>query len=147
MLYLIIVLIIITEGLINYAGELAENKRIPYKQLGSLVVGIALAVITKPMLFNEVLKVQMNSTLDIVLTGFIISRGSNYFVDFIKTLFKYVFDVKSAFNDVGINMSYEEMGVPFPEPDQLMENLPDASLTEADILPNENIFEETGKIE
>ena len=90
---------IIVEALIEYYKtiyKMIEGKR--YKtaitQGITIVLGICVAFWFNLHLFNDVLSCvyeelrvnPINPTIDIILTGILISRGSNYFSDLIKRL-------------------------------------------------------------
>ena len=90
---------IIVEALIEYYKtiyKMIESKR--YKtaitQGITIVLGICVAFWFNLHLFNDVLSCvyeelrvnPINPTIDIILTGILISRGSNYFSDLIKRL-------------------------------------------------------------
>jgi len=82
----IFVLAIICERLVDIIKELVKDKKINIWKLVSLAICIPLAVI-----YNGDLLTPINLTTDIayinnVLTGILISGGSNYIADLIKLL-------------------------------------------------------------
>lgn len=96
MIALIVMVAILLEALIEYARtfvEMIESKE--YKkailQGSALVGGIALAFIFKLQLFNVAMtefypEIQIDPTIDMVLTGILFSRGSNYFSNIVTKL-------------------------------------------------------------
>lgn len=76
------------EGIVGYVTELFQNKKIDWKKILALVIGIALAVVYK-LDFLSILGIAGTSELLIVnfiITGIIISRGSNYIFDVFKLI-------------------------------------------------------------
>ena len=95
--FILIFLVTITmEALVEYIEDMieaAETKE--YKTLRihieSLVLGLCLAFAFRTMLFNsgfaEVVEgISINPTIDIILTGVLFSRGSNFIHNFIKAV-------------------------------------------------------------
>lgn len=74
----------LNESIIEYLfGSVKELH--PYLPLLSLSSGIFLAFLYQVNIFNAVLGVQSGSPfLDFLLSGFIISRGSNFVNDFVR---------------------------------------------------------------
>lgn len=93
---LIIMVAIVLEALVEYAKTVMYMfEECEYKtaitQLVTIVVGIGLAFGFHTQLFNAGLSeiyegLKINSILDMVLTGILFSRGSNYFSDLIGKL-------------------------------------------------------------
>jgi len=95
---LIIMVSIVLEALIEYVKTIytmIENGE--YKtaitQGVSIVLGIGLAFIFNLQLFNNALSefyegLSINPTIDMVLTGILFSRGSNYFSDLVSRMTK-----------------------------------------------------------
>lgn len=93
---LIIMVAIVLEALVEYAKtimNMVENQE--YKtaitQGITIVLGVALAFIFNLQLFNNALSevyknISINPTIDMILTGILFSRGSNYFSDLISKL-------------------------------------------------------------
>ena len=93
---LIIMVSIVLEALVEYAktiGTAIEDKE--YKtaatQAITIALGIFLAFTFHLQLFNEALSeiyqtIQIDPNIDMVLTGILFSRGSNYFSDFVSKL-------------------------------------------------------------
>lgn len=96
MIALIIMVAIVLEALVEYAKtiiKMVENQE--YKtaitQAITIILGVGLAFAFKLQLFNGALSefyegLQLNGTLDMILTGILFSRGSNYFSDLISKL-------------------------------------------------------------
>lgn len=95
---LIIMVAIVLEALIEYGKtieHMVSNKE--YKtaitQGITIVLGIALAFVFQLHLFNGAMSefyggLTINGTVDMILTGILFSRGSNYFSDLISKLTK-----------------------------------------------------------
>jgi len=93
---LIVMVAIVLEALVEYAKtimNMVENQE--YKtaitQGITIVLGVALAFIFNLQLFNNALSevyknISINPTIDMILTGILFSRGSNYFSDLISKL-------------------------------------------------------------
>lgn len=98
MIALIIMVAVLLEGLVEYAKtvmKMVEDKE--YKtaitQGVTIVIGVLFAFIFHLHLFNSALAevyegLLINPVIDQILTGIIISRGSNYASDFIGKLTK-----------------------------------------------------------
>lgn len=78
---LIISIAILIEALVTYAKEIKETPVL----IGTVAVGIVIAYLFNATLFNT-LGMQVNHYADIVLTGIVASRGSNYLYDLIGRL-------------------------------------------------------------
>lgn len=95
---LIIMVATLCEALVEYAKtimKMAENKE--YKtaitQAITIVLGVGLAFAFNLQLFNNAMVefyegLHINPILDMILTGILFSRGSNYFSDFVSRLTK-----------------------------------------------------------
>ena len=75
---LIISIAILIEALVTYAKEIKETPVL----IGTVAVGIIVAYLFNAGLFNS-LGMTVNHYADIVLTGIVASRGSNYLYDLI----------------------------------------------------------------
>ncbi len=74
----------LNESIIEYLFGNVQPLR-PYLPLVSLVVGILLAFAYQINFFALILGMQSNvSGIDILLSGFVISRGSNFLNDFVQ---------------------------------------------------------------
>lgn len=93
---LIIMVSIVLEALVEYGKTIvAAIERKEYKtaiiQGVTIALGIFLAFAFHLQLFNEALSeiyqtININPNIDMILTGILFSRGSNYFSDFISKL-------------------------------------------------------------
>lgn len=70
---------VIVEAIIEYIKSIRENP----EQVASLVIGIFVAWVFQVQAFN-LMGFPINGWADMVLTGLLISRGSNYASDLIK---------------------------------------------------------------
>ena len=92
---IIIMVAIILEALIEYVKtiiemvELKEYKKAVTQGI-TIFLGVALAFVFNLQLFNNALSefydISIDPTIDIILTGILFSRGSNYFSDLIGKL-------------------------------------------------------------
>lgn len=78
---LIISIAILIEALVTYFKEIVNAPVL----VGTVIVGIVIAFLFNATLFNS-LGMSVNYYADIVLTGIIASRGSNYLYDLIGKL-------------------------------------------------------------
>lgn len=93
---LIIMVAIVLEGLVEYGKTIdrmvvARDYKTAITQGITIVLGIALAFVFHLQLFNEGMSeiykdLAINPTIDMILTGILFSRGSNYFSDFVSKL-------------------------------------------------------------
>ena len=93
---LIIMVAILCEALVEYAKtimKMVEDKH--YKtaitQAITIALGVGLAFAFNLQLFNNAMSefyegLSINQVLDMILTGILFSRGSNYFSDFVSKL-------------------------------------------------------------
>lgn len=95
---LIIMVAIVLEGLVEYGKTIehmftSRDYKTAITQCITIVLGIALAFIFNLQLFNHGLSeiysgLTINANIDMILTGILFSRGSNYFSDLISRLQK-----------------------------------------------------------
>lgn len=86
----IIIMSVFVEALITYAKEMFVDKKFIWQMLASALLGIFIAIvfdIDLPKQFELVSKVAYVGN---IITGVIISRGSNYVADLIKTAQSYL---------------------------------------------------------
>lgn len=69
---------IIIEGLISYAAEIYKNKKIQWQIIAAIAIGCLLAFNLKLDIFSILGIEEINTAIGTVLTGILISRGSNY---------------------------------------------------------------------
>lgn len=80
----VLVFTTLNESIIEYLFGNVEQLR-PYLPLVSLLVGITLALVYQINFFALVLGMQSNVPgIDMLLSGFVISRGSNFLNDFVQ---------------------------------------------------------------
>ncbi len=77
---------ILIEGIITYFNEFFVSGNAPWQMIFSLVLGIIIAVSYKLDLPKYIGLKSDISYISSVLTGILISRGSNYFYDLISKL-------------------------------------------------------------
>ena len=93
---LIIMVAIVLEALVEYAKTIMymfeeHEYKTAVTQLATIVIGIGLAFGFHTQLFNAGLSeiyegLHINPVLDMILTGILFSRGSNYFSDLVSKL-------------------------------------------------------------
>lgn len=81
----IIMLSVVVEALIEY-GKLIFNKEINWKQIAAIVIAVALAILAQKDAFAFLGLSFSVPYVGMILTGIFLSRGANYFADFIKRL-------------------------------------------------------------
>lgn len=114
---LIIMVAIVLEGLVEYGKTIdrmvvARDYKTAITQGITIILGIALAFIFHLQLFNEGMSeiykdLAINPTIDMILTGILFSRGSNYFSDFVSKLQR-----KDNINLVGTEYTGENEALP-----------------------------------
>lgn len=95
---LIIMVAILLEALIEYGKTIekmisSKEYKTAITQGITIILGIGLAFVFNLQLFNNAMSefyegLAINHTIDIILTGILFSRGSNYFSDLISRLTK-----------------------------------------------------------
>lgn len=93
---LIIMVAIVLEALVEYGKTIdkmvvARDYKTAITQGITIALGVALAFIFKLQLFNEGISeiyqgLAINPIIDMILTGILFSRGSNYFSDLVSKL-------------------------------------------------------------
>ena len=83
-LIVIFISAILVEALIEYVKQIRETPTL----IASILIGIVITFIFNATLFNN-LGFEINVIIDKVLTGIIISRGSNYVYDLVGKLTGY----------------------------------------------------------
>ncbi|MBI2600037.1 hypothetical protein HYW43_03935 [Candidatus Daviesbacteria bacterium] len=84
----VLVFSILSEAIIEYLFGNMERLK-PYLPLLSLAVSILLVFTYQVSIFNLMFGLQSNSPfLDFLLTGFLVSRVSNYLNDFVQKFFE-----------------------------------------------------------
>lgn len=117
---LIIMVAVLLEGLVEYAKTIMkmvdeQEYKTAITQGVTIVIGILFAFIFHLHLFNSSLAevyegLQIHGTVDMILTGIIISRGSNYASDFIGKLTRKKIDEVEELPHIGFidTDEYEE---------------------------------------
>lgn len=77
---------IVIEGVITYIKEIFVNKNVMWQQVLGIVLGIVVAVGYNADLFALFGLTSTIPLLGCVLTGVLLSRGSNYIFDLVKQL-------------------------------------------------------------
>ena len=82
----IIMMAILVEGIITYVNEFFVNSLTPWQLILSLILGIFVALVYKLDLLKCLCMESGVPYVGSVLTGILISRGSNYLYDLISKL-------------------------------------------------------------
>lgn len=77
---------IVIEGVITYIKEIFVNKNVMWQQVLGIVLGIVVAIGYNADLFSLFGLTSTIPLLGCVLTGVLLSRGSNYIFDLVKQL-------------------------------------------------------------
>ena len=77
-------LAIIIEGIISYSKEFFVNGNFKWQMLVSIAIGVLAAVAFNLDIFAQMGMVSRIPFVGCVLTGILVSRGSNYIFDLIK---------------------------------------------------------------
>ena len=93
MIALIILAAIVTEALVEYFKTIKKmiekgDFKTAITQGFTIILGIVLAFFFKAQLFNGVCGIDVNPVFDMILTGILFSRGSNFISDFIGKITK-----------------------------------------------------------
>lgn len=82
----LVLMAIVIEGVITYIKEIFVNKNVMWQQVLGIVLGIVVAVGYNADLFVLFGLTSTIPLLGCVLTGVLLSRGSNYIFDLVKQL-------------------------------------------------------------
>lgn len=77
---------IVIEGVITYIKEIFVNKNVMWQQVLGIILGIVVAIGYNADLFALFGLTSTIPLLGCVLTGVLLSRGSNYIFDLVKQL-------------------------------------------------------------
>ena len=77
---------VIVEGLIAYVNMVIEDKKIHWKVIASAIIGVTVTVCYGIDLFAIVKATTAIPYIGSVMTGILISRGSNYIHDLLKKI-------------------------------------------------------------
>lgn len=134
---LIIMVAIVLEGLVEYGKTIdrmivARDYKTAITQGITIVLGIALAFIFHLQLFNEGMSeiykgLAINPTIDMILTGILFSRGSNYFSDFVSKLQR-----KDNINIVGTEYTGDLEALPDDDFEDYMDEFDDYDFEDDD---------------
>jgi len=86
---------IIVEGLISYMKMIIVGKKLHYEVVISTLVGIVITLIYDIDLFRMIKIETRIPYIGAILTGILISRGSNYIYDFLKKIVGIKIDASS----------------------------------------------------
>ena len=121
---LIIMVAVVLEALVEYGKTIdkmitSRAYKTAITQGITILLGIGLAFVFNLQLFNGAMSefyegLTINSTIDMILTGILFSRGSNYFSDLVSKLQKPNI-IEIAGNEV--------IGDPLPEEDEEIEDM------------------------
>ena len=84
--FYILFIAVIVEGLISYFNMMVKNKKIQYEVVASAAIGIAISLIYDIDLFTLIDINTKVPYIGCILTGILISRGSNYIYDLLKKI-------------------------------------------------------------
>ena len=82
----LVLMAIVIEGVITYIKEIFVNKNVIWQQVLGIVLGIVVAIGYNADLFALFGLTSTIPLLGCVLTGVLLSRGSNYIFDLVKQL-------------------------------------------------------------
>lgn len=82
----LVLMAIVIEGVITYIKEIFVNKNVMWQQVLGIVLGIVVAIGYNADLFALFGLTSTIPLLGCVLTGVLLSRGSNYIFDLVKQL-------------------------------------------------------------
>ena len=82
----LVLMAIVIEGVITYIKEIFVNKNVMWQQVLGIVLGIIVAIGYNADLFALFGLTSTIPLLGCVLTGVLLSRGSNYIFDLVKQL-------------------------------------------------------------
>lgn len=85
----IILMAIVIEGIISYIRQIFVDRQIQWQIVAAIVLGIAIAVIYGLDLFSLFDMQPAVPYVGMILTGILMSRGSNYIFDLIKQIQQY----------------------------------------------------------
>lgn len=72
---------VIIEGLVSYGTMIIKDRKICWENVGAITIGCVLAFNLNLDIFALLGIEEVNSTIGVVLTGILISRGANYVYD------------------------------------------------------------------
>lgn len=122
----ILVFCIFIEGLVTYVKEFVPEQYT--KSIGKIlpvIIGVGVTVYYKVDMLVLFKLTEVSNIGNYIITGVILSRGSNYLFDIINLILSKTTQLKEVFNNQEVAMSYEDIGSPFVyvDDDQLTNNL------------------------
>lgn len=80
---------VIVEGIISYANEIVKNKKIHWEIIGAILIGCIVSYNLNLDFFKMLGLKETYGIIGIILTGVLISRGSNYVFELYDRLTKW----------------------------------------------------------
>lgn len=84
-----ILMSVVVEGIISYITTIVVDKKIQWKMIASIVIGVLVAVGYNCDIFALFGIASQIPYLGAVLSGILIARGSNYIFDFLNKVLSY----------------------------------------------------------
>lgn len=82
----IILMAIVIEGIISYTKQIVVEKKLQWQVIMAIILGVIVAIAYQLDLFSLFDMTSNIPYLGMILTGVLMSRGSNYIFDFIKQI-------------------------------------------------------------
>jgi hypothetical protein len=80
---------VIVEGILSYAKEIVENKKIHWEIIGAILIGCLVSFNLNLDFFKMLGLKETYGIIGVILTGVLISRGSNYVFELYDRLTKW----------------------------------------------------------
>ena len=80
---------VIVEGIISYANEIVKNKKIHWEIIGAIAIGCLVSFNLNLDFFRMLGLKEAYGIIGVILTGILISRGSNYVFELYDRLTKW----------------------------------------------------------
>lgn len=93
--FAIVFLAIIVEGIITYTREIVVNKKLQWQVFVAICLGVLVSIAYNVDLLALAGLVSTIPFLGCVLTGILISRGSNYIFDLVKLIGELIAKVRT----------------------------------------------------
>lgn len=77
---------VVIEGIVSYVTTIVKNKKIEWKIILAIVLGCVISFNLNLDIFNLIGMSEANPMVGIILTGILISRGSNYVFEIYERL-------------------------------------------------------------
>lgn len=111
--YKLFVFATLIESIVSLFTDIFENKKVSFKKIGTVIVGVVTAVYYKIDFIILIKATDTSNVVNFILTGFILSRGSNYLFDLIKMILNISNELKATFESR--NVAGMDLGIPFEE--------------------------------